>query len=251
MMKEGVNMAKKKKSKIVLPKEHGSWAMYLLPVLLGILFTEPNWLHLFFAIGWFFLYLTSTPLLNIFRNKRKADKMMPWVLGYGITAVIFLIPIVIFMPEVTLFGFAMIPFLLISVYFIKKRNERSLINDLSGILIFTIGGAASYYIGKEAVTTEMFLLLIVTTAYFLGSAFYIKSLIRELKNPKFKWKSHMYHIFLLILPFIIRWEMLIFAFLPSVIKDWVTPRTGVIKPMHSGIIEIINAIIFLTLVLIV
>lgn len=240
----------RKNTKIVLPKEHGSWAMFIMPVLIGILFTEAKWLHLFYTFGWFFLFLASTPILNMFRNKRKIDQMMPWAIGYSLIGIIFLIPVIIYIPELILFGLSLLPFLGISIFFINKRKERALLNDLSGILIFTIGGAASYYIGKDAVTTEMFLLILITTAYFLGSAFYIKSLIRELKNPKFKVKSHIYHVILLIIPFIIRWETLIFAYLPSSIKDFVTPRTGVVKPMHSGIIEICNSIIFLILVVV-
>ena len=243
-------MSKRQKNKIVLPKEHGSWAMFILPVLIGILFTEFKWIHLPFTIGWFFIFLLSTPLLNIFRSKRRKNQMMPWIYIYGSLAIIFLIPVLIAVPEIVLFGLAMIPFLIISILFIKARNERSLINDLSGILIFMIGGAASYYIGKESVTTEMFILILITALYFLASAFYIKSLIRKLKEPKYKWMSHIYHGVLLTVPFIIQWPALIFAYLPATIKDWVTPRKRY-RPMYLGITEITNSVIFLVVLLII
>jgi hypothetical protein len=237
-------------SKIVLPKEHGSWAMFLLPVLLGTFLSGPEWRHLVFIFGWFFLYLASTPLLNIIRNKRKKKTMLPWLWRYSLISMVFLVPLLIQMPMLMLFGAGFLPFLLINVYFIKKRRERALLNDLSGILIFTLGGSASYYVGTEQFTSELFALIILTTAYFLGSAFYVKSLIRELKNPKFRGISNCYHGLLLLVPFLLNWFMMIFAYLPSILKDWITPRNGKIKPMHSGIIEIINAAVFFVLVLI-
>ncbi len=243
-------MARKKSKKLVLPKEHGSWAMYLLPVLAGTFLSEPRWEHLLFAIGWFFVYLASTPLLNIIRNKRKKKQMMPWLIGYGTVAILFLLPLAFQISELLWFALAVLPFLLITVYFINQRNERALLNDLSGILILTIGGSASYYIGVQAFTPMLFALILILTAYFLGSAFYVKSLIRELKNPAFKMKSHLYHLLLLVVPFLVNWVSLIIAYLPSILRDLFTPRNGKVKPKHSGIIEIVNSAIFFVFLLI-
>lgn len=124
----------------------------------------------------------STPLLNVVRNKRKKKKMLPWMLWYGIPSLLCLIPLVIIMPSLLLFGSFMLPLFAVNVYFIKTKNERSLWNDLSGIIIFAIGGMASYYIGIEQFTMDLLILLFIITAYFMGSAFYVKSLIRELKK---------------------------------------------------------------------
>lgn len=40
---------------IVLPREHGTWAMLIIPVLLGTFLTQFTWLHLFFYPGLVFL----------------------------------------------------------------------------------------------------------------------------------------------------------------------------------------------------
>ncbi|GAA0324824.1 YwiC-like family protein [Bacillus carboniphilus] len=224
------------KGKLVLPKEHGSWVMCIMPSLLGVFLSSPNVLHIPFLIGWFFLYLSATPLLAIIRNRKNTNRMLPWLLSYSGVAMVCFIPILIVIPKLILFPVSMIPLLAINIYYIRKKNERSLLNDLSGISIFSVAGVASYYIGNGSLTTEAIQLFVITTLYFFGSAFYIKSMIREFKNKTFHRVSHLFHGFLLLVVFF-DWILLI-AFLPSILKDWITPRRKRIKPIHLGILEI-------------
>ena len=234
---------------MVLPREHGTWMMFFLPFLLGMLLSGPEWLHIVLMIGWFFIFLTSTPLLTIIRKPSQSDVMLPWVLKYSVIAVIFILPIVWLYP-ILLWGiFFLLPLLLVNIYFIKKKQERSLWNNLSGILIFSLGGTAAYVIGHGNITKEAFILLFITTLYFMSSAFYVKSLIRERKNRVFKRKSHIFHGFLLLMPWIIGLPWLTIAYLPSVCKDLLTTRKKPIKPIKIGIIEIINGIVFFLLCL--
>ena len=39
----------------------------------------------------------------------------------------------------------MFPFVLVSIYYTKKKDERNLLNDLAGIAIFALAGMGSYY----------------------------------------------------------------------------------------------------------
>lgn len=229
---------------MVLPREHGTWMMFFLPYLLGMVLSGANWLHLFFMVGWFFVFLTSTPLLTIIRKPRYKKEMLPWVYKYSVIAIIFLLPI-LWLKPILLWGGAILSLLLVvSIYFIRKRQERSLWNNLSGILIFSFGGTAAYIIGQGSLTKDAIILLIITTLYFTSSAFYVKSLIRERKNTTFKRKSHIFHGLLLLVPFLINVPLLVLAYVPSVCKDFLTPRKKAIKPIIIGIIEIINGIVF-------
>jgi hypothetical protein len=233
----------RQKVKLILPKEHGTWMMFFLPYLLAVALFGPVLLHIPFLIGWFFLFLASTPLLNIIRNRKLKTEMMPWLVRYSIIAIIFLLPVIWLTPVLLLIGIVLIPLLIINVYFIKARNERSLWNNLSGIITFALGGVAASILGQGDVNNAISLLIFVTF-YFTGSAFYVKSLIRERKNARFKKISHTYHAFLLIIPFLLGNPMLVFAYLPGAIKDWTTSRKKQMKPMKIGMIEIVNGIVF-------
>jgi hypothetical protein len=232
---------------MVLPREHGTWMMFFLPYLLGMFLSGPNWLHIPLLIGWFFLYLSSTPLLNIIRKPRTKAEMMPWLARYSVIGVIFALPIVWIYPTLFWVGLLLFPLLAISIYFIKKKNERSLWNDLSGILIFSLGGVAASVVGRGEWIEDAFLLLMIPTVYFMGSAYYVKSLIRERTNRSFRIKSHIYHGFLLIVPWLIGLPWMVVAYLPGILKDWLTSRKKPIKPIVTGVAEIINGIIFLGL----
>lgn len=235
---------------IVLPREHGTWAMLIIPVLLGTFLTQFTWLHLFFILGWFFLYLSSTPLLDMIRNRRHIPSMMPWFLGYGLLALLFFAPVIWHVPKVVLFGLPVLPLLCVNIYFILQRNERALLNDLCGIAIFALGGAITYYLGTEMFNSKIWVLYLLTILYFMGSAFYVKSLIRERNNSSFRKISHVYHVFQLIAAFLAG-GAIILAYLPGALKDWFTPRSKKIKPIHIGIIEIINSVVFFLMFLII
>ncbi|WP_332696080.1 YwiC-like family protein [Halalkalibacter lacteus] len=236
---------------MVLPKEHGTWMMFFLPYLLGVFLSEPTIFHIPFLIGWFFLFLSSTPLLNIIRNRNVKADMMPWLVNYSVVAIIFLVPVLWMYPFLFVVGAFLLPLLGINIFFIKKLNERSLWNNLSGIITFALGGVATYIIGVGSLKYEAMFLLLFITVYFMGSAFYVKSLIRERKNLRFKRSSHIYHVLLLVIPWILGVPLLLFAYLPGVLKDWFTSRKKQMKPMKIGIIEIINGVVFFIISLVV
>ena len=234
---------------MVLPKEHGTWMMFFLPYLLGVFLSSPSVLHLPFLVGWFALFLAATPLLSIIRNRKTKAIMVPWLITYSLISIVFLIPVVWIYPSLMWIGFSTLPFLFINIYFINIKNERSIWNNISGILIFSLGGLAAHIIGVGHWTTSAFVTLVISVFYFTGSAFYVKSLIRERKNGRFKQQSHLYHSFLFALPWVIGIPFLTIAFLPGIVKDWITSRKKQMKPMKIGIIEMVNGVLFFLLCL--
>ncbi|MES9798346.1 hypothetical protein ABWK47_22520, partial [Bacillus toyonensis] len=84
---------------------------------------------------------------------------------------------------------------------------------------------------------------IISFLYFLGSTFYVKTMIREKNNPKYRIISWGYHIVLTIIIFAINpWCSLIF--IPSVIRAIMLygKKISIIK---VGILEIVNSVYFL------
>lgn len=233
---------------LVLPKEHGTWSMFLLPALLGIVFSEFNSIQVPFILGWFFVFLASTPFLNIYRNRKKMKIMMPWLIAYVLIAVIFLLPIFYVHPTLMVICSSVLPFLSVNLIFIKIKKERHILNDLSGIMIFCIGGVAVFYLGHgQILSNKGFMMFAIPFLYFFGATLYVKTLIRERKNKRYLWMSHIYHLILILFPIIFGWMSLFFIFIPNLIKDWLTPRKKPLKPIVIGVTEIINAAIFLVL----
>ncbi|WP_442599164.1 YwiC-like family protein [Neobacillus sp. D3-1R] len=228
--------------KVFLPKQHGAWAMLIIPFWLGVAATSMIWQHVPFFIGWLFLYLATYPMLLLFKGKKMAFHIK-WSFIYMVPALLFLSIPIWHQPKLFYFGIMMIPFFFINAYYSSRNQDRSLGNDVSAVFTFAIAGVASGYLVSEEMTANIILVFITSFLFFIGCTFYVKTMIREKKNHSFKWVSWGYHLFATIL-WILLGEWLIFlAFLPSLIRSIVFYGRS-ISAKKVGIYEIINAAIF-------
>lgn len=233
--------------KLLLPKQHGAWAMLILPFVLGMVVGSPSWLHILLFIGWLMLYLATYPLIMVFKNKQK-ELHLKWFIRYMIVALLALIIPIVQVPELIFFGFAMAPFFLINIYFAKRNNERALLNDFCAIVAFGIGGVASFYAGQGELSVTAFLVWLFTILFFMGSTFFVKTLIREKKNSAFRWISWGFHVGVVIVMILIGYPFLALAYLPSVIRAiWCYGK--IMSPKQIGILEIFNSAYFLGIML--
>lgn len=233
--------------KILLPKQHGAWAMLLIPFLLGMIAGNPTFLHLSLFLGWLFLYLATYPLLMIAKKKKMTPFYKKWTIIYTMIALPFLLICLCNEWTLVYFGFAMLPFFLINIYFAKHNKERTFINDITAILEFGIGGLASYYVGSGSLDLGAWMIFIYTFLFFLGSTLYIKSMIREKKNTEFKYYSWGYHLLLLLSVALISWIAAL-AYLPSAFRAWMFYGKK-ISVITIGILEIVNAMVFFIVML--
>lgn len=61
--------------KVLIPKQHGAWAMLLIPICLGMVKGGPVLWHIPLFTGWLFLYLTVYPItLAVKKKKQKTIK---------------------------------------------------------------------------------------------------------------------------------------------------------------------------------
>lgn len=233
--------------KPLMPKQHGAWAMLIVPFMLGVAAGTPSVWHVPLFIGWLLLYLSSYPLLMVMKNKRKAFHMK-WFIGYfGSALLILAIPIYLH-PYIILIGLGAIPFFAVNIFFARQNNERSLWNDLSAISILSFGSIASYYVGTHTLDFAALEAWVFSMLFFIGSTFFVKTLIREKRNPTYRWISWGYHIGLLIVLALVDPVMTI-AYIPSLFRAiWFYGKT--LRPMQIGITEIANSAIFLTVMMI-
>jgi hypothetical protein len=69
--------------KLFLPKQHGAWAMLIIPFWLGVIEGEFMWKHVPLFFGWLLLYLATYPMLLLFK-KKKLQFYTKWTLVYMI-----------------------------------------------------------------------------------------------------------------------------------------------------------------------
>ncbi|WP_284141633.1 YwiC-like family protein [Virgibacillus sp. LDC-1] len=235
--------------KLCMPKQHGAWAMLVIPFWLGVAATRFIWVHIPFFIGWLLLYLATYPILLLFK-KRKMPYYTKWAIIYFIPAMAFLLVALMYRPSIIYFGFIMIPFFALNAYFSSQNKERTFTNDFIAILIFAIGGLASAYLAEGTINSEARLSFSLVILFFIGTTFYVKSIIRERKNTTFKWFSWIYHT-LIIAGWVITGNWLIaVAFIPSLIRAiYFYGKRVNIKTL--GILEFVNASFFFIIILLV
>lgn len=228
--------------KLMLPKQHGAWAMLIIPFLLGGYAGGFSWFHIPLFLGWLFLYLASYPLLMAFKLKRK-NEYLQWFFRYFSIAIIMLLIILLYNIKLIYFGMAMIPFFLINLYYAKKKNERAFLNDVAAISSFCIGALASYFVRSGELTFDAFLISIFCFLFFIGSTFYVKTMIREKKNEMFKWLSWGYHVLLVVGLMMAGYSLFTILYVPSVVRAVYLYRKKM-TIMKVGMLETVNAVYF-------
>lgn len=232
--------------KLFLPKQHGAWAMLIIPFWLGVIASQFMWQHVPFFIGWLLLYLATYPMLLLFKGKN-IPFYRKWTFIYFVPALILLLIPLWTRPSIIVFGLAMIPFFIINVYFSRKKNDRALLNDFSAIIVFGIAGLASGYLPEGQINSASILVFITSTLFFVGSTFYVKTMIREKKNIAYKWISWSYHIIVPAIFLIIGNWIVAIAYIPSLVRAiYFYGKPYTMKQV--GILEIVNAVIFFIII---
>ncbi|MCM2533707.1 YwiC-like family protein [Neobacillus pocheonensis] len=228
--------------KLFLPKQHGAWAMTIIPFWLGVIDGGFIWRDIPFFVGWLLLYLATYPMLLLFKRKR-ISFYTKWTLIYIIPALLLLLFPLFERPSIFYFALLMVPFFIINAFYTAKNQDRALMNDFSAIFAFSIVGLASSYLSRGTITFESILIFCASVLFFVGCTFYVKTMIREKKNLQFKWISWAYHVLLLAVWFILGFWIVALAYLPSLVRAVIFYGKP-LSPKKIGIYEIVNSAIF-------
>ncbi|PLR83332.1 YwiC-like family protein [Bacillus sp. V33-4] len=234
--------------KLFLPKQHGAWAMLIIPFWLSAAAAGIQWEHIPFFFGWLLLYLATYPMLLLFK-KKKVKFYIKWTLIYLVPALILLAIPLWARPSLVIFGLLMIPLFFVNIYFSGKNQDRALLNDFSAIFVFAIAGLASGYLSAGMISEDLVLIFVASVLFFAGSTFYVKTMIREKKSRLYKRISWTYHALVPIIWLVPGQWLIAFAFLPSLLRAFAFyGKPYSIKKV--GILEIANAAIFFIVMLI-
>lgn len=226
--------------KPVIPHEHGGWALLIVPFLLGTFLGNPSWKHLLLFMAWLLFYMSTYAWKEWIKRHKRDKRFLNWASIYGLTGLPFMIIPVLEEPTLILIA----PFLLLSVivhlYHIRKKNERAMGNNLGAVHAFSMGAIAAYVLGTGQWDFTTLFLYIYCSIFFLGTVFFVKSNIRERKNPHWIRYSKYYHWFMLFVPILLGHPWLTIPFLFPLMRLYRWGGTN-IKPIQVGIIEIGNA----------
>ncbi|OOF39701.1 hypothetical protein BKK49_07600 [Rodentibacter rarus] len=234
--------------KLFISHQHGAMVMALLPFLYGMLLAHPVWAHSFLFLAWCALYLMSYPFLSLFKDKNN-PLYRKWAMIYAIATFLFALPALFYNGKILYFGAAMLPFVGINIYYIKQKNERHLLNDFAGIAIFALAGMGSYYFSDRTFDAQMGWVATYPTLFFIGTTLYVKSMMRERKNPRYWRVSIFFHTVLVAYFAVIEQGYLMLAFGVGWIRAIYLPRKK-LSVKQVGLMEfVITAIFFIFLLL--
>ncbi len=227
-----------------IPREHGAWAMLIVPYLLGMFSSKVTWLHLLFFVGIFAFYFASAPLLTFVRQPKLKNVVIPSFVIYISIGLIFTLPILYKMPKIAIIGLFIFPFFVLNIYFAKQKKERLFINDLMAITGLSFLVMIAYYIGVGLIDEKVIILMGINIIFFTASVFHVKTLIREKGNSNFLFASNIFHGLSILLFLMLGYPFVAIVFLVSSLKAWFMPKTKRHKPMQIGLIEIANSLVF-------
>lgn len=233
--------------KLLISNQYGAAVMALIPFLYGMLMSNPIWQHIFLLLAWCCLYLMTYPFLNLFKG-RNMSVNIKWSLIYGLASILFALPALWHNWHILCFIVAMLPFVGINIYYVKRKDERALLNDLAGIIIFAIAGMASYYFSLHSFDEKIWFVALYPTLFFIGTTLYVKSVLRERKNPLYLWSSYIYHIICVLLFLILQKYLLALCYAPALIRAIYLPQLK-LSVKSVGLFECAITLIFFILLL--
>jgi len=224
------------------PREHGAWFMFLVPLFVG-LFRFPSGWNISLALGLVLLFLSAGGWLHYFQSRFRKEPALIWggvLAGMGI---LFLLPPFIHVP--LLYGFLALGILLALVYTwgVLRRQDKTVPARVVAAFLFSLPYPLLATSSAGTLTASAWHGYFLFAALTVGSSLYVKSLLRERRNPTYTWASHAYHV---VVPLAFAFIRPTYAllFLPALARDLGTPRSRKVSSAVVGVIEIANFLAF-------
>ncbi len=262
--------------KPLIPKEHGSWAMWVVPLLIGFIVAPVwNWRSLVLVLAALGFFLLRYPLALLVKTRKRANTgsayFWQWALVYGGitilcgTWLIFAQHLWLLIP-MGILGALLLAF---HLWLVALRQEMSVVGEIAGIFGLALGAPMAYYTAGGQIDLTALMLWIVNALYFGGTVFYIKLKVRQ--QPRQPAPPHLSERFVkakaclgyqtvaltvVLLLVTLRLAPLLtpLALIPATVKvlwgagHWQDKRS--LSLMRLGMVEIFHAVAFTVLIVI-
>lgn len=172
--------------KAVIPKEHGAWAVLLVPMFVGAAVAEGwTWNFVLLVLAALFMFLSYVPAQGVLRhyfvNTQTEERFRQnafWSGAYLVAGMSFAVPLLaqgyllLLVPGFT----GMAAFL--AHFFLTRRFPKTIPGDLLAVCGLTLTAPAAYYVGTGVLDGTAALLWLFNVLFFGSSVFYVHMKIR-------------------------------------------------------------------------
>ncbi|MBP6997781.1 MAG: YwiC-like family protein [Phycicoccus sp.] len=223
-----------------IPNQHGAWAMLATPLLVGILASQPRWVHLpltaFWFVGYFAFFATG-----LWLKSRRKPRYWPPVRTYAAAATLLGALTLALDPGLIRWAPLFVLPLGIGLIASARRDERSLWSGVATSAGSALMTLVAYDAGAGTDLHRAWILTGILAAYFVGTVLYVKTMIRERDEPTYHWLSMLAHgaATVAMIP-VSPWLVVVFALLT--IRAAVLPAFR-LSPKAVGIIEVVATVL--------
>ncbi len=174
-----------------IPREHGAWAMWIVPMLSAAIITRFSSSFFLLFICFTLLYIVHHPIVMMLKRKSISDKKdMKQVAAVAMPAVLLGIDLVALngLAWLLLFGATEMAIFVFSVKSFLDREQRSVLNELTTVAALTLSAPAAYYTITGVLNASAIILYVLNFLFFGSSVFYVKMRI-EFLRAKGTWKD--------------------------------------------------------------
>jgi hypothetical protein len=260
---------------IPLPKEHGSWAMFSVPLIIGFaVAAQWPWRSIWLIAAALGLFLVRLPIDTLIKTRKRptADRLwlIRWAMGYGSIAALCGGWLIVIDQLYWLIPLGVLSAALLAYHWwlVERRQEMSARGELAGIFGLALGAPLAYYVATGVIDGTAVGLWIVNALYFGGTVFYIKLKVRQQpKEPApdrvserlvkakacLTYQSVVLTLIILLVAFERLPALAVLAFVPMTLKvllgatRW-QDRKSLSLP-RLGVIEIIHSVTFAVLII--
>jgi hypothetical protein len=165
----------------VITKEHGSWAVLLVPILISICVVR-QWsadvlLVTLAALGVFLSYVPAQLLLRHYsgheQNREKVHQARFWLMVYLMLTAVFVAPLLQKGDSLLLLIGAAGTISFLSNFFFVKQYSRMIATDLIAVAGLTLSGPSAYYVMTGTLDRTALSLYVLNFLFFGCSVFYV------------------------------------------------------------------------------
>ncbi len=172
----------------LVPREHGAWAMWLLPFVIGAVaagnWTSATWRLL---IACLLIFAARTALGSAIRMRRRNGTISINCtlagMAESLIALVCAWPLIIDGNRILLLlGAAAFVLFIVDLLWIKDRSERTVSAEILGVAGFTLTAPAAYIVSGGPSGLNALVLWLVVFGFFAGSIFHVKLRLARLGN---------------------------------------------------------------------
>ncbi len=167
-----------------IPREHGAWAMWIVPMLSAAIVTRFSLSFILLFVCFALLYTVHHPVVMMLKRKSIADPLeVKQVISVAVPAVLLGIGLVWLgdLVWLLLFGAAEIAIFTFSVKSFLDREQRSIFSELTVVAALTLSAPAAYYSITGKLGSTAIILYALNFLFFGSSVFYVKMRIDFLR----------------------------------------------------------------------